>query len=127
MMRKNLKKFILYLQATDGIQYTVSPAPILINTVDSEIIYNFEVDVNQSTQIRIQITGRNDESHIQIKKMILSDFTITDLNSVSFLQTDSGEIRRNHGYIDSVGTFVIKLHTNAVSLNYLNYLLSLTK
>lgn len=126
-MRKNLKKFILSLQSSDGIKYTVSPEPISIDSKDDELIYTFDVDVNRSNQIHIQVLDRKDGSHIQVKKMVFNNFEMSDINSVSFLKTASGEIFRNHGYIDAVGTFVIKLHTNAISLNYLNYLLSLTK
>ena len=103
------------------------PEPISVEINGAETNYEFELDINCCSCVRVCVTKRSDDSHIVVKNLSLNNIAITNLNAISFLRTNSGEIRRNHGYLDSVGDFIIKIRTNAVSLNYLNYLLSLTK
>lgn len=130
-MTINLKKCTLYIRPNnkDGVvEYTVTPQADSITEVNGCIKYDFNISVNAPKPIKIIVTKRTGiESHLIVERVEYNNQLITDLNSVGFLRTSTGEVKRNHGYVDSEGEFVIKLHTNPVSLNYLNYLLSLTK
>ena len=130
-MTINLKKCTLYIRPNnkDGlVEYTVTPQAESITKADGCIKYDFNVSVNSPKPIKIIVTKRTGiESHLIVERVEYNNQLINDLNSVGFLRTNTGEVKRNHGYVDAEGEFIIKLHTNPVSLNYLNYLLSLTK
>jgi hypothetical protein len=130
-MTINLKKCTLYIRPNnkDGvIEYTVQPKAKSTTKVDGCMVYDFDIVVNNPQPIKIIVAKRTGtKSHLIVERVEYNNQLITDLNSVGFLRTNTGEVKRNHGYVDSEGEFVIKLHTNPVSLNYLNYLLSLTK
>lgn len=130
-MKNKQKKFILYLQVDNGtgsIKYTVDPLPATEKYIKTDHILEFYIDISKSTTIKLYVDKKSgNDSYIQVKSMSLNNIDFADLNSVSFVKTVNGEIRRTHGYIDTEGEFVIKLHTNPISQNYLNYLLSLTK
>ena len=130
----NQKKCTLYLKlsnsdgATGAIEYHVEPKPTTVTNVDDQMLYEFTINVNNPPPIRIVVTQRTGtSSHIIVSQITYNNQLITDLNSIGVMRPKVGECRRTHGYIDTEGEFVIKLHTNPVSLNYLSYLLSLTK
>ena len=127
MTKKNLKKFTLSLKPSDKIEYTLSPEPVSTKTDNLVVTHEFDVDINQPSQIHVHVTTCPEGEQLIVEEIQLNHTPITQLNAVSFFRTDFGEIRKNHGYIDTTGTFLIKLHTNAISLNFLTYLLSLTK
>ena len=130
-MKTNQKKCTLYLEVSNGtgsIEYTIDPVPTTIEIKNQQLVYNFLVDINQLTTIKIQVIKRTGiDSYIMVKRVDIGACKIQDLNAISFLRTENNKIKKNHGYIDCVGEFIIKIHTNIVSLNYLTYLLSLTK
>jgi hypothetical protein len=130
-MKNNQKKFILSLQVNNGlgsIDYSIDSPAVVKKVVGDHHTLEFVVDVLKPTTLKLIIHKRiGIDSHIQITKMIYNNIKILNLNSISFLKTTQGEIRKNHGYIDAEGEFIIKLHTNPVSQDYLNYLLLLTK
>jgi hypothetical protein len=130
-MKNNQKKFILLLQVNNGsgaIDYYVDSSAVKKTVFEDHHRLEFVVDVLKPNTIKLCINQRiGSDSHIRITDMLYNDIKIEDLNSVSFLKTTQGEIRKTHGYIDAEGEFVIKLHTNPVSQDYLNYLLQLTK
>jgi hypothetical protein len=130
-MKNNQKKFILSLQVNNrsgAIDYYVDSSAVKKTVSGNQHRLEFVVDVLKTNTIKLCINQRiGSDSHIQITDMLYNNIKIVDLNSVSFLKTTQGEIRKTHGYIDAEGEFVIKLHTNPVSQDYLNYLLHLTK
>ena len=130
-MKNNQKKFILSLQVNNGsgaIDYSVDSPTVERKISGDNHTLEFVVDVSTLTTIKLCINKRvGFDSHIQITNALYNNIKIADLNSIGFLKTTQGEIRKNHGYIDAEGEFVIKLHTNPVSQDYLNYLLLLTK
>jgi hypothetical protein len=129
-MNTNLKKCSIYLQVNDpnnDIDYDLDPKPDIVNTVDNQLILDYMIDLTTVTTLKIFITCRDDiTSHILVKHIEIAGVKINDINKISFMQTKHGEIKRTNGYLDAVGTFKIKLHTNPISQNSLNYLLSLT-
>jgi hypothetical protein len=127
-MKTNLKKCILYLRSSPGVvKYHIHPEPSSVEQQESKTVYTFDLDISCANQITIHVDYRDPDAHLVVEKILVNNLEINDLNIISFLRTQSGEIRKNYGYIDSEGEFIIKLHTNPISLNYLNYLLSLTK
>jgi hypothetical protein len=126
-MKRNQKKCTLYFQTTDGIEFGIKPSPVAVRHQDDMTIYDVMVDVDCVNLITVSINHRYGDAHMMLKRVELNGVEISDINAISYLHTIDGEIRKNHGYIDAVGEFVIKIHTNAVSQNYLNYLISLTK
>jgi hypothetical protein len=130
-MKNNQKKFILSLQVNNrsgAINYYADSSAVKKTVSGDHHRLEFVVDVFKTNTIKLYINQRvGSDSHIQITDMLYNNIKIADLNSVSFLKTTQGEIRKNYGYIDAEGEFVIKLHTNPVSQHYLNYLLQLTK
>lgn len=127
MTKRNQKKCTLYFQVTNNIDFSIKPSPVAVRHQDDMTIYDIMVDVDCINLITLSINHRHSDAHMMLKRIELNGIEISDINAISYLRTSSGEIRKNHGYIDAVGEFVIKIHTNAVSQNYLNYLISLTK
>lgn len=130
-MSKSQKKCSLYIRPNnkDGsIEYTVTPKPTSVVEVDGVVRYDFNVKVDNPGLIRIVVSSRlGAESHLTVEKIVYNNQPIDNINSVGFLKPKNGEVRRTYGYIDCEGEYIVKLHTNPVSLNYLNYLLELTK
>jgi hypothetical protein len=128
MTNTNLKKCSLYLQVNDpndNIDFSVVP-PIDPISIDGTLRYDFDVD-SLPFLLRIIITRRDDnQSHLLIKKVEYMGVAINDIDIISFMRTDQGEIRQTNGYLDAVGEFKLKLRMNPISQNSLNYLLSLT-
>jgi hypothetical protein len=127
MTKRNQKKCTLYFQVTNSIDFDITPSPLSIRHQDTMTIYDIMVDVDCVNLITVNINYRDNNAHIILKRIELNGVEISDINAISHLHTVDGEIRKNHGYIDAVGEFLIKIHTNAVSQNYLSYLISLTK
>ncbi len=129
-MKAHQKKCTLFLKSTsksDKINYTITPAPYSVDKDDSFIVYNFIIDTTQLNIIKIKIDKIfNVGDCIVVDKILINDHPIDNLDAVSFLRTSDNQIKRTYGYIDCCGEFIIKIRNNLVSLNYLNYLLSLT-
>lgn len=117
-MKENLKKCSLYIRVHNmpGIQYSVHPTATEIVDTARGCVYNFTLNVNSPPNIIIDIQQCND-SYIQVEKMEYNDVCIDNLNSICNTKT--------HGFFNTVGRHYIKLHTNPVSINFINYLLSL--
>ena len=130
-MTINLKKCTLYIKLDKGdgdIKYSIDPVPASVEQRNDVFVYEFDINVSRPPVITISVTDRiGTNSHLVIENIEYNHQKISDLNSVCFLRTENGTIKKNHGYVDSKGEVLIKLHTNPVSLNYLNYLISLTK
>ena len=127
----NLKKCSLYLQINDpdhNIDYDIVPTPDSVTTTNNISVLDFIVDINSPTILKIVITRRDGiTAHLLVDRIEVAGTRINDLNKISFMKTSQGKIKQTNGYLDDVGIFKINLHTNPISLNSLNYLLSLTK
>tara|TARA_R110000868_G_scaffold411392_1_gene703685 strand:+ start:1646 stop:1954 length:309 start_codon:yes stop_codon:yes gene_type:complete len=90
-------------------------------------IYDIMIDVDRINPITVTVNHRHNNGNIILKKIEVNGVEISDINAISQFRTINGEIQKNNGYINAVGEFLIKIHTNVISHNYLNYLISLTK
>ena len=116
------------MKSSKDVRYSVYPSNFTSHTENNDLtVYTFVVDLSVTNLIKFIITDVSNHAHLRVEKILVNDTEIIHMDSISYLRTQSGEIRKTYGYIDEVGEFVIKIHTNAVSLNYLTYLLSLTK
>ena len=125
-MKPNQKKFSLFVQSSGTIEYQITPTPLQSTTVNDTVQYDFVVDVTRPTTIKFTVTKLDPDSVLQIKKMTLNNTELDHINLFSFLRDTDNQIQHTHGYIDREGEFLIRLRTNAISQNYLNYLLTLT-
>lgn len=128
MMNQKQKKCTLFLKLNSNINYTIYPEPVSVEATDTGKCYNFLFDVTKLNIIKIKIDNEfENNSFIVVDKITLNGYPIDNLDAVSFLKTKDHKIVRSHGYITQSGEFTIKIRSNVVSLNYINYLLSLTK
>ena len=98
-----------------------------MHRIDDLTIYDVVLDIDCVNLITVNITSKHKDANMTLTRVNLNGVDITDIDAISYLQTLDGKIQKNYGYIGELGKFFIKLHTNAVSQNYLNYLLSLTR
>lgn len=131
---QNLVKCSLLFQVNgskDQFRYTVTPNnEIKIHSDVEEYIFDF--DLTKVNIIKINVnhwdtTSSNNEASLIIKQIKIGNVIASYLDAISFFKPTVGPIRRTNGYIDGIGTYQIKIHTNLISQNYLNYLLDLTK
>ena len=127
MMKRNQKKCTLYFRSTDHIEFSIYPPSDSMHRIDDLTIYDVVLDIDCVNLITVNITSKHKDANMTLTRVNLNGVDITDINAISYLQTLDGKIQKNYGYIGELGKFFIKLHTNAVSQNYLNYLLSLTR
>jgi hypothetical protein len=131
---QNLVKCSLLLQVNgskDQFRYTVTPNNEVKIHSDVEE-YIFDLDLTKVNIIKINVnhwdtTASNNGASLIIKQIKIGNVIASYLDAISFFKSTVGPIRRTNGYIDSTGTYQIKIHTNLISQNYLNYLLDLTK
>jgi hypothetical protein len=130
MTRQDQKKFFLYLSHNneDGqIDWNIDPDPVSCRQDRNQFVMEYDVDVSKTNTFKITVFNRKGhKSNVRVEKMCYNGVVLQDINNMSFFRTATG-ISKNHGYLDKPGEFVIKLHTNPVSQNYLTYLISLTK
>jgi hypothetical protein len=127
-MNQKQKKCTLFLKLNSKINYTICPEPVNVEETDTGKSYNFLFDVTKINIIKIKIDDNfENNSAIIVDKITLNGYPIGNLDAVSFLKTKDHKIIRTYGYINQSGEFTIKIRSNIVSLNYINYLLSLTK
>ena len=59
-------------------------------------------------------------------RSVVNDVSINTIKHITFFVTRDGTVKKNFGWIDEVGVFYLKIHSNIVSQNFLHYLLDLT-
>jgi hypothetical protein len=118
----NIKKCSLYIKndAGDGqIVWNLTPTDYQLTCQDEYQIYTFDININTVNTFVFEVTERiGTSSYVHVDKIIVDGIKIDDINPMSNFKT--------FGYIDRVGKFYIKLHTNPIGQNYLNFLLSLS-
>lgn len=127
-MTISLKKCLLLLQVNGGgdIDFNVTPTPCNTTQVDNEITYEFDVDIHSMSTIKINVTRRiGGYSHILIKSFTVDGIELL-LSKTTLYKTTPGTIKKSHNFLDEVGTMQLKIRSNPISQNYLNYLLDLT-
>lgn len=121
MTKENLKKCSFYIRVNNPkeIEYTLTSN--LFESVDQSLtgVYNTYIDVNKTNTFVIDITKCSPESFIQIEKIVVNNVNIDNLNFVTNTNT--------HGFFNRIGKYNIKLRTNPISINFVNYMLSLSK
>lgn len=111
-----------------AIDYTITPTPNVTTQLENNLIeYEFLIDLAVSSKITINVISQTPNSTIQVKRLVVSGIEVGNINNISIFKTLDGRIKKTHGYLDEPGTFTLKIHTNPISLNYLSYLLDLTK
>jgi hypothetical protein len=127
-MTIRLKKCLLSLQINceDELQFNVTPNPCKTTRIDNEITYEFNVDIHTPSTIKINLTRRlGGYAHILIKSFKVDGVEIL-LSRTVIYKTAAGQIKNSHNFLDEVGTLQLKIHSNPISQNFLNYLLDLT-
>lgn len=121
-VKTNIKKCSLYIKNDDGdgrIAWNLTPNNYQLTHQNEYQIYTFDIDINTVTTFMFEVTERiGTSSHVHVDKIIVNGIKIDDINPMANFKTS--------GYIDQVGKFYIKLHTNPIGQNYLNFLLSLS-
>ena len=118
-MTTNIPLF-LYLKFKGDIpKFIVDPAPV---SVDQDI-YKFDVNPDIVFNLVITVDNITTDSALIVDKIILGGEQLTHLDSFSIYRTKNG-IKKTHGYIDEPGTYRVKIRYNALSQNYLNFLLN---
>lgn len=126
-MNQNLKKFSLYLQIKGTIDYIVTPIPDESSKENDLEINSFLLDVNKPNTIKIKVFNKKNAGLIIIKKMLLNNTEVNHINPPGVFIYTNKKTKVNNNWLDDNGEFIIRLHGNAVSHNFLNYMLSLTK
>lgn len=128
-MTTNLKKCSLSLQINgeDDIDYSILPEPASITKSKNLINYEFNVSSTGTSTITIDVLRRQGNySHILVNRFEV-DGVEMNLNNISLYRTKTHAVKKSYNFIDEVGTFQLKIHSNPISQNYLSYLLDLTK
>jgi len=124
-MIKTEKKLSIFLKTNNSqIPFDVSPKGTIQNISDIEFLYEIDININTVTTISINLNSKiNDNDYLQINKIMLNNIELNHIDSFGIYKVN-GKIKRTYGWMDEVGSYIIKVHSNAVSQNLLLFLLS---
>jgi hypothetical protein len=127
MQNINLKKCFIYATSNGTANISFNQKSAIYTKTDNGFVVEVDVNVTKTSVLKISINNLSADSNIKIDKILLNQVELQHLNSFTWLVTKDQTVRRDYGWIDQNGEFIIKLRQNPVSQNYLNYILSLTK
>jgi hypothetical protein len=127
MQNISLKKCFIYATCNGTADVSFDHTKALYTKTDTGFIVEFDVDVTRTFILKILINNLSTNGNIKIDKILLNNVELHHLNNFTWLVTKDRRVRKDYGWIDQDGEFVIKLRQNPISQNYLNYILSLTK
>lgn len=116
-MNYNLKKFLLYIDTQGDAEYRIGS-----QCYSDSACHEIMLDVTGSNTVTVDVI----RGPVQIRRMEFNGVEIADINACAIWVDDSGQAQKTHGQSGLLGKFIIRLHGNVVSHNYLNYLFSLT-
>jgi hypothetical protein len=118
-MTTNIPLF-LYLKFKGDIpKFVINPAPISVE----QDTYKFNINPDSVVNLTITVDNITVNSALIIDKIILGGELLTHLDTFSTYRTKNG-VKKTHGYMDEPGTYRFKIRYNALSQNYLNFLLT---
>lgn len=126
MINNNLKKFSLYIDIQGDIDYSVEPKIVSSHCERNTARHDLLVNVDQSATVAVRVKHWSQGASMLIRNLEFNGVAVTDINACAVWVPVQGQAQRTHGQIDGPGVFFIRLHGNAVSHNYLNYVFSLT-
>jgi hypothetical protein len=124
-MKKKQLKLSLYLKFkivdTNPI-FKISPTPNLEIPGENSTIFFFDVDPNKIFNLSIELNEISTGSAVIVEKIMLNDIHLDRLDQFGVYQTALGA-KKTYGYMYEKGTYQFKIRYNALSHNYLNFLL----
>jgi hypothetical protein len=127
-MNTNLKKFSLYIEIDGVVDYSILPKSDDILKNDNEVIYSCLLDINKSNTVKIKLDNQKTVgAKIKIKRITLNNIEVNITESFGMFINHKKEKRIGSSFITEPGEFLIRLHGNVISHNFLNYIVSLTK
>jgi hypothetical protein len=129
-MKPNIKKFSLFLEHNNGngvVDWEMSPLPVQILTHNNVIEYQYEFDLKKINIVKISVTNRTgSNSYIRVHDMRYNGIMLENIDAYSIFKTLNGTIKP-FGYLDQIGDFYLKIRGDPLTLNYISYLLALTR
>jgi hypothetical protein len=126
-MKPNLKKFSLYLEIDGLVDYSIVPNFYDTEKKGDEIVYNFLIDVNKSNTFKIKLEKqKTSNATIKIKKIILNNVELVIFKSFGVFINESKQKKAGKTLLDEPGEFIMRVHGNVISHNFMNYIMSLT-
>lgn len=118
------KKLYIFLKASDDeIEFDISPAGHLEKKPNNEFIYYTDFNTLKVNKINVSLLKKTTlESYLHITKVSIDNIQLNYFDSFSSYIVD-GKIKKTYGWLDEIGTCIIKVRTTAVSQNLLLYLL----
>ena len=113
-------KLSLYLKFKEDIpQFELSPGYTKID----DNTYSYEVNPTQVFDLSVTVNQLKNGSALIIDKIIMQGTELNHLDSFGVYRTKQG-IKKTYGYMDELGTYRFKIRYNALSHNYINFLLN---
>ena len=125
-MIKTEKKLSIFLNLNnvDINDFVIIPMATVEKLSEQQYVFNMIINVNIKNQIIIHLNQKkHHDSYLQISKITLGNIQLNHFDSFCTYYSN-GKIKKTYGWLDEVGSCIIKIHSNAVSQNLLLYLLS---
>jgi hypothetical protein len=118
------KKLYIFLNVSDDeIEFDISPAGHLEKKSNNEFIYCTDFSNVKINKICVSLLKKTtSDSYLHITKVSVDDDQLNYFDSFSSYIAN-GKIKKTYGWLDEIGTCIIKVHASAVSQNLLLYLL----
>jgi hypothetical protein len=118
------KKLYIFLKASDDeIEFDISPTGHLEKNLNNEFIYCTDFNNVEVNKICVSLLKKTtSESYLHITKVSIDNVQLNYFDSFSSYIVN-GKIKKTYGWLDEIGTCIIKVHATAVSQNLLLYLL----
>lgn len=121
-------KFSLFVQLNeiDGpLDYEIIGASYC-NNIDNIYEYTGLHDPTGITPITIRLKNNTSKSYILIKKLVVGDITLDNMQQWStYILDDGNPTTLTHGWIDRNGEYRLKIRYSPAAQNYISYFLSL--
>jgi len=126
MNQKQKINLFLYLKFNnrDNIKYTITPSPDKIFMSDDGLeVISFGMNPDDIFLVNVTVNEIKLQSSLIIEKIVLNDIQLNHLDSFGRYLTSHG-VRKTYGFMDEAGSYKFKIRYNAISQNYLNFLLN---
>jgi hypothetical protein len=127
MQSINLRKCFISATCNGTADISFDYSGVCLTKKDNGFTLEFDVDVTKTFILKMFIKNLSDNGNIKIDKILLNSVELQHFNNFTWFVTKDRKVRKDYGWIDQNGEFIIKIRQNPISQNYLNYILSLTK
>ena len=103
--------------------FVLNPSPLLVTNTETGQIAIFEVDYSLPLVLSVTVTQVEQNAALIIESIVLGNTPLSHIDTIGQYKTSLG-IKKTYGYMDEPGTYKFKIRYNAISQNYISFLLN---